>query len=739
MDEVTREASAAGPSPMVSEPSDAPRRDPPPPPPAVAAGLKAAGGDGAFFNRELSWLDFNARVLSLAEDARVPLLERVRFLAIFAANLDEFYMKRVGGLQRQRAARVSGRTLDGLTAEEQLALIHESVRPLLARQVRLWFDELHPGLKREGVRICRYADLSDAHREAADEFFRRQVFAILTPLAVDPGHPFPFISNLSKSLGVMLEHPQTGERSFVRVKLPENLPRWVALPQGDGDAERRFVSLEGVIGGNLGQLFPGMTVLEHHLFRVTRNADVEADEEDADDLLAMVEQELRQRRMARVVRLETPTSMGEPMREMIRRGLAVDEEDTYVLDGPIGMSDLMDLASAADKPGLSFEPWTPLTPPRLTDEDAGIFDVIRDGDLLVHHPYESFASSVERFVNEAADDPDVLAIKMTLYRTSRDSSFVGALIRAAEAGKQVAVLVELKARFDEQRNVRLAQQLEKAGIHVVYGVVGFKTHTKLAMAVRQEKGDGGNRLRTYCHVGTGNYNAKTAQLYTDVGLFTCDDAVGGDVVELFHTLTGRSVARRYRKLLVAPANMRDRFLDLIHREADAARRGEPAAVTAKMNQLQDQAIIEALYDAGRAGARIDLIVRGFCCLRPGVPGMSENVRVVSILGRFLEHSRVFRFHNAGRPLHYIGSADWMVRNLDYRVEAITPVEDPAAQRRLDDLLDWALEAREHAWQLGGDGQWTPRDAGDDDAPGREFQRRMMRETLSRTETRRPRR
>ncbi len=696
--------------------------------PAVALAL----GNGRFFNRELSWLDFNTRVLELAEDTRIPLLERVRFLAIFASNLDEFYMKRVGGLQRQRAAKVSSRTIDGLTPDEQLTLIHESVRPLLDRQVRCWFKSLHPSLKEHGIRIRRYDELNDADREAADTFFREQVFPILTPLAVDPGHPFPFISNLSKSLGVMIEDAETGQSSFVRIKLPENLPRWVALPEDENEPGQRFVSLEGVLAGNLATLFPGMRVLEQHLFRVTRNADVEADEDDADDLLAMVEQELRQRRMASVVRLETPSSMSAGMREMIRRGLGVREEDVYVLDGPIDMDDLMALADV-DRPELSFEPWKPLTPPRFADEDADVFSAIRSGDVLVHHPYESFTASVERFVTEAAEDPSVLAIKMTLYRTTRESSFVDALIRAAEEGKQVAVLVELKARFDEQRNVRLAQRLEKAGVHVVYGVVGLKTHTKLAMAVRQEAG---GELRTYVHVGTGNYNARTAQLYTDVGLFTSDPALCGDVIELFHTLTGRSVRRDYRKLLVAPTNMRQRFLDRIAAEAEAAKAGKPSGITAKMNQLQDEQIIEALYEASAAGVPVDLVIRGFCCLRPGVEGLSENVRVFSILGRFLEHSRIFRFHNGGDPAYFIGSADWMVRNLDYRVEAITPVEDDAARARLGEILDAAVETGEHAWQLGPDGTWTPRDPDAPETGGGEFQQRLMRRALDQQATQR---
>ena len=527
----------------------------------------------------------------------------------------------------------------------------------------------------------------------------------------------------------MIEQPSTHETSFVRIKLPENLPRWVPLPVqaagGECGPERRFVPLEGVVGGNLQSLFPGMNVLEHHLFRVTRNADVEMDEEDADDLLAMVEQELRQRRMARVVRLELPETMGPIMRKLIVTGLGVGEEDVYSLRGPVDMDDLFALGDI-DMPELKFEPWKPLVPPRLSDEDADMFSVIRGGDLLVHHPYESFAASVERFVKEAADDPKVLAIKMTLYRTSRDSPFVPALIKAAEEGKQVAVLVELKARFDEQRNVELAQRLEKAGVHVVYGVVGFKTHTKIAMAVREEREGGGGsdtQLRTYCHIGTGNYNSRTATLYTDLGLFTCDADVCGDVIELFHSLTGRSMQREYRRLLVAPTNMRRRFLEMIAAEAEAAKAGRPARITAKMNSLQDDTIIRALYDASQAGVKIDLIVRGFCCLRPGVAGLSDNIRVVSILGRLLEHSRIFRFHNGGRPVHYIGSADWMVRNLDYRVEAITPVADPHATAKLDAILDGALATAEHAWELQSDGTWLARAGGD--ATGGEFQEKLM--------------
>lgn len=672
-----------------------------------------------FINRELSWLDFNDRVLQLAREPSVPLLERVKFLAIFNNNLDEFFMKRIGGLQRQRASRLSELSADGKTADEQLVEIHQRIRNLLQQQIELWQGELQPALEQNGIFIHNYETLADADRAACDEYFARNVFPILTPLAVDSAHPFPFISNLSKSMGVLLEHPVRGESHFVRIKMPENLPRFVPL------AERwHYVPLEQVIGGNLALLFPGMKVVEWQLFRLTRNADIEMDEEDADDLLEMVEQELRRRRMAHVVRLELPEAMSPAMRQFIIDGMEVDPRDVWVVRGPIDMDDLFALANI-DIPQLKFKPWVPHVPLRLIDTDIDIFSVIRQGDLLVHHPYECFASSVERFIESAVEDPKVLAIKMTLYRTSGDSPFVPALIRAAEMGKQVAVLVEIKARFDEQRNVELAQKLEKAGVHVVYGLVGLKTHTKLAMVVRDEP----EGLRTYVHVGTGNYNSKTAQLYTDVGFFTCNPQVTSDVIELFHYLTGRSLKRDYRKLLVAPVNMRDRFLLKIRREIEHARDGKPARIIAKMNQLQDSKTIKALYEAGQAGVQIDLIIRGFCCLRPGVPGLSENIRVISILGRFLEHSRIFYFQNDGNEEYYIGSADWMVRNLDYRVEAITPIEEPSLRSILKDALDTMLSDYGFAWQLGPDGQWTRRklDEGKNGAPSQErFMARTVR-------------
>ncbi|HUB25171.1 MAG TPA: polyphosphate kinase 1, partial [Tepidisphaeraceae bacterium] len=544
------------------------------------------------------------------------------------------------------------------------------------------------------------------------------VFPLLTPLAVDPGHPFPFLSNLSTSMGVMLEHPSGRERLFVRIKIPETLPRWVSLP-----AKLNFVPLEQVIGGNLQMLFPGMKVLEHQLFRITRNADIEMDAEDAEDLLQLVEQELRARRMAEVVRLELADSMSPAMRETVVNGIGVGPQQVYSTRGPVNLSDLFALSSI-ELPALRYKPWVPTTPPRLAGDDVDMFAAIRAGDILVHHPYEGFGESVERFIHAAVLDPKVQAIKMTLYRTAADSPFLLALIHAAEAGKQVAVLIELKARFDEQRNVKLATTLENAGVHVVYGLVGLKTHCKLAMVVRQED-DG---LRNYCHIGTGNYNSKTAALYTDVGLFTCNPQITDDVVDLFHYLTGRSLKRDYRKLMVAPVNLRERFVQKIRREAEHARAGQPAKITAKMNALQDPRIISELYTASQAGVSIDLIVRGFCCLRPQVPGLSDNIRVISILGRFLEHSRIFYFLNGGDEEFFIGSSDWMIRNLDYRVEAVVPIEEPGHRERLREILTALLGDCGHAWELQADGTW-PRRTAPDCKPTAEAQTTLMSKAL----------
>jgi len=672
--------------------------------PAPPDGLTSTAAPAAavevarFFNRELSWLDFNRRVLELAMDDSVPLLERVRFVAIFSNNLDEFFMKRVGGLQRQRDAGVTEHSIDGLTPQQQLDAIDVNVRRLVREQMDLWLDVLQPRLAEAGLVIRDYQTLNDADRKAADDFFAKNVFPLLTPLAVDPGHPFPFISNLSTSVGVILEHPTARERLFARVKVPETLTRWIPLPD-----KLNFVPLEQVIGGNLQMLFPGMKVLEHQPFRVTRNADVEMDAEDADDLLQLVEQELRARRMAEVVRLEVADSMSPAMREALLTGMNIGRGQVHTTRGTVNLADLASLCYA-DLPQLLFKPWTPTNPPRLSSDDVDIFAVIRGGDVLVHHPYEAFADSVEKFIHSAVLDPKVQAIKMTLYRTAADSPFLLALVHAAESGKQVAVLVELKARFDEQRNLKLATTLENAGVHVVYGLMGLKTHCKLAMVVRQEE-DG---LRTYCHIGTGNYNSKTANLYTDLGLFTCNRQITDDIVELFHYLTGRSLKRDYRKLMVAPVNLRDRLTQKIRREVEHAKAGRPAKIIAKMNALQDPKIIGELYAASEAGVAIDLIVRGFCCLRPQVPGLSENIHVISILGRFLEHSRIFYFHNGGDEEFFIGSADWMNRNLDYRVEAIVPIEEPAHRERLREILSTLMADRGHAWELEESGSWKRR-------------------------------
>jgi polyphosphate kinase len=687
--------------------------------PAESVEISSDVPDSAkYLNREVSWLDFNHRVLELAQDKSLPLLERVRFLAIFSSNLDEFFMKRVGGLQRQQLARVSGVTSDGLTSHEQLQAIHAHLRPMLEEHVACWLEDLKPAIEKQGIFIRDYDAMEPLDRSAADDYFSKHVFPILTPLAVDPAHPFPFISNLSNSIGVILEHPERKEKLFVRIKVPENLPRWVPLT-----TKFNFVPLEQVIGGNLSLLFPGMNVVEYSPFRITRNADIEMDAEDADDLLQAVEQELRARRMARAVRVELAQSMSPAMRAFIISGVEVDDQDIYPTRGPVDLTDLSILANL-DLPDLKYKPWTPITPPRLVGEDVDIFQVIRAGDLLVHHPYESFSDSVERFIAAAVMDPKVLAIKMTLYRTASDSPFLLSLIHAAESGKQVAVVVELKARFDEQRNVQVATTLENAGVHVVYGLLGLKTHTKVAMVVREES-DG---LRTYCHIGTGNYNSRTAQLYVDLGLFTCQPAIAEDVIDLFHYLTGRSLKRDYRKLLVAPVNMRERFVLKIRREIEHARAGREARIVAKFNALQDPKIINELYAASQAGVKIELFVRGFCCLRPGAAGMSENITVVSMLGKFLEHSRIYYFLNGGDEEFFIGSADWMNRNLDWRVEAIAPVETPSLRERLREILDIMRTHTEHSWQLHPDGAWRPRTPHNGDPAG-DAQAALMARTL----------
>jgi polyphosphate kinase len=704
-----------------------------------------------FFNRDLSWLEFNRRVLHEAKDARTPLLERVKFLAIYSNNSDEFFMKRVGLLRRKIAQKSAERSHDGLTLEQHHDAVREKMRGMTAEVVDLWTRELRPALENEGIFIRDYAELKPEQQAKADDYFRTQIFPVLTPLAVDPGHPFPFISNLSLSIGVLLKQPGASggggtEHLFARIKVPQVLSRWLTFQEAaaDGAAGREtyvFMPIESLIEARLAALFPGMEIVEHQHFRVTRNAEVEPDIEDREDLLEVVQEELRARRFADTVRVQITANMSTEMRQYLMEGLEVGEESLYELPEPLGKPDLMAIATTVRRPDLLLPLWKPEVAPALAVLDADMFALIRQGDVLVHHPYESFDTSVERFILQAVKDPRVVAIKMTLYRTSRESPFVEALAEAAERGKQVAVLVELKARFDEERNIEWAQTLEESGAHVVYGVMGLKTHTKTALVVRREDGAGGaggggiggpgsgGALRCYAHVATGNYNSKTAKLYTDLGLFTCREDICDDVVDLFAYLTGRSLKRDYRKLLVAPLTMRSRFIAMIEREIENAKAGKAARIIGKMNALEDTEVIGALYRASQAGVKIDLIVRGFCCLRPGLPGVSENIRVMSVIGRFLEHSRVFYFLNDGKEEYYLGSGDWMSRNLSHRVEAAVPVEDPALQARLKEIFEVMLADNRQAWDLASDGTWTQRQANGEAERG--TQARLMELTQQR--------
>jgi polyphosphate kinase len=676
-----------------------------------------------YFNRELSWLEFNNRVLHEAFDPRTPLLERLKFMAIFSSNLDEYFMVRVAALKEQVEAHVSKLPPDGRTPQEQLDLVSLRLRPMVAQQQRHFEQALRPQLAAKGIHLLDYIDLTQEQRLYMQRFFEEQVFPVLTPLAVDPGHPFPYISNLSLNLAVVVKDAEKQEEHFARVKVPNVLPRFLPLPsklwlrQKGRSVEWTGVPLEQVIAHNLEFLFPGMNIQEYYLFRITRNADLDLEEDEAEDLLQAIEQELRRRRLGgSVVRMEIQASTPELVRDMLIREMGLAESDVYEVDGLLGMKDLMSFMELP-LPKLKDEPWIPVVPPRLRrisetaesdpldiEEGEDFFSVLRRGDLLVHHPYYSFPATVQRFIMQAAHDPDVMAIKMTLYRTSGDSPIVNALISAAENGKQVAVLVELKARFDEENNINWARKLEKSGVHVVYGLMGLKTHTKVVLVVRHEE----DRIRRYVHVGTGNYNPKTARIYTDVGLLSCREELGSDLTDLFNYLTGYSRQQSYRKLLIAPVNLRDRLITLIHREAEHARAGHHSRIVAKMNALVDPQMITSLYEASQAGVQIDLIIRGICCLRPGIKGISENIRVISIVGRFLEHSRIFYFHNQGEEEVLIGSADWMPRNLDRRVEAIAPVEDPDTSRDLQEILGIMLADNRHAWELQPDGHYVQR-------------------------------
>jgi polyphosphate kinase len=669
-----------------------------------------------YFNRELSWLEFNSRVLELAEDESVALLERVKFLAITSKNLDEFFMVRVAGLHDQIEAGIETPLQDGRTPRATLEAIREVHREHIERQSRCLELELRPALAHHGICIVGVDDVGPDERRALDDRFRHQIFPVLTPLAVGLGRPFPYISNLSLSLGVLVRDPVTNVETFARVKVPkEMLPRFV--PTGDGFT---FVPLEDLIAKHLDRLFPGMEIVDYDVFRVTRDADFTVSDE-ADDLLQAVEDELRRRRFGDVVRVEVGAGMSPIIREQITQSLEVEPEDVFDVPGLLDLDDLRDIVKVPGHAELRDSPWTPVTQPRLQADDSEKPDVLaamRRGDILLHHPYDSFTSSVERFVEQAVADPNVLAIKQTVYRTSDDSPLLPSLIRATERGKQAVCVVEVKARFDERANVQWSRAMEESGVHVVYGVPALKTHAKCILVVRRE-GDG---VRHYVHVGTGNYHPKTARLYTDFGLLTCDDRIGADVADMFNFLTGFARPRAYRRALVAPNHMRAGILEEIERTVAAHREGRRARIRMKMNSLVDRACIQALYRASQEGVRVELNIRGICCLRPGVPGVSENIRVISIVGRFLEHSRIYSFEREDDATAYIGSGDLMPRNLDTRVELLAPVRDEALRADLEDTLDRCFEDDVNTWELGEDGTWTRRPT---DGEPRSVQRELM--------------
>jgi polyphosphate kinase len=654
-----------------------------------------------YFNRELSWLDFNQRVLELAEDESVPLLERLRFCAIYASNLDEFFMVRVAGLFDQLDAGIDARGPDGLSPGGQIDAIQARVLALDRRLQRCFDGALLPQLEEHGIRILTLATASEAERREIDARFHDQIFPALTPLVIGLGRPFPYISNLSLSLGVLLRDPESDAEIIARVKVPkELLGRFLAV----GEDGRDFVPLEEAIAANLDSLFPGTEVVDHGYFRVTRDTDFNVSDE-ADDLLQAVQDEIRRRRFGEVVRLEVAAGMNPKLRSQLIDALRLEDREVYDVEGLIDLGDLGDVAGTHGDAELRYPPWTPVTQPRLQGEDdepVDMFAAIRQGDILVHHPYDSFSTSVERFVEQAVADPDVLAIKQTVYRTSDDSPLVPSLIRASERGKQAVCMVELKARFDEEANIHWAKSLEEAGVHVVYGIPGLKTHVKAILVARRE----GNRVREYVHIGTGNYNPTTARLYTDFGLFTADEEIGADVAEMFNFLTGYGRPARYRKVLVSPTTMRDRIIEEIKATTAAHRAGRPSRIALKMNSLVDARCIRALYEASQAGVRVDLNVRGICCLRPGVTGVSENIHVVSIVGRFLEHSRVYAFQRGEEVRVLMGSADLMPRNLDSRVELVAPVEDAELRAELLDVMERCFADTSNSWALDSDGAWT---------------------------------
>ncbi len=672
--------------------------------------------DDRFLDRELSWLAFNERVLELAEDESTPLLERARFLAIFASNLDEFYMVRVAGLKRRIAAGFAVPSATGLSPTRLVELLTENAHDLMNRHADEFHDRLRPALAAEGITLVRHDDLEEPERGRLRKLFRSDIFPVLTPLAVDPAHPFPYISGLSLNLAVEIKDPDTGKDYFARVKVPETLPRFLSVDAKGkasqvtdasvlSDEPRSFVPLEEVIGAHLDYLFPGMDVVDHYTFRVTRNEDVEVEEDDAENLLKAMERELLRRRFGPAVRLEVAEDLSPKVRELLVRELGISDSDVYQLPAPLDLRGL-DVIADLDRPRLQFPTFRPTTHHKLapveTANEQNIFDAISRSDVLLHHPYDSFSTSVQAFVAQAATDPKVLAIKQTLYRTSGDSPIVDALIEAARNGKQVLALVEIKARFDEQRNISWARKLEQAGVHVVYGLVGLKTHCKLLLVVRQED-DG---LHRYCHIGTGNYHPRTARLYEDYGLLTKDPDVGSDLTKLFNQLSGYAPKAKFRRLLVAPTSVRSGLIDLIDAQADRAREGKEAWIKFKLNSVVDENIIDALYRASQSGVQVDLVVRGICAMRAGVPGLSENIRIRSVLGRFLEHSRLYAFHGEDEPVVYIGSADLMHRNLDRRIEALISISDPTQCELLIENIDLAMADDVAAWELGANGSWT---------------------------------
>jgi polyphosphate kinase len=657
-----------------------------------------------FLDRELSWLAFNQRVLELAEDPKLFLLERVNFLAIFASNLDEFFMVRVAGLKRRIATGLAVQSSSGLSPQEVLSEISREAHALQERHANVFIKDVKPALEAQGIRLVRWAELNETEKSALHDYFQNQIFPVLTPLAVDPAHPFPYISGLSLNLAVVVQNPETGKEHFARVKVPPLLPRFVRIPGNTGVTDVRFVPLEEIIGEFLSLLFPGMQVLQHHTFRVTRNEDLEVDEDEGENLLLALEKELLRRRFGPPVRLEVANDINPQILELLVRELDISEEDVYNLPSPLDLRGLFEI-SGIKRPELHYPPHQVITNRFLQpveDKDVSIFSAMRQRDILLHHPYESFSTSVQAFVQQAAADPKVLAIKQTLYRTSGDSPIVDALIAAAEAGKQVLALVEIKARFDEQNNIAWARKLEQAGVHVVYGIVGLKTHCKLALVIRQEAG----QLRRYCHVGTGNYNPKTARFYEDYGLLTSRESVGEDLTKLFNQLSGYAPEAEFKSLLVSPNGVRDGLLERIDREIEFKEAGKDARVRVKVNSLVDEQVIDALYKASKAGVKVEVLVRGMCALRPGVPGLSENITVRSVLGRYLEHSRVFTFLGGGDPAVFIGSADMMHRNLDRRVEALVRLSQPDHIREMNAMFDLAMDDSSASWHLGPDGKWT---------------------------------